>query len=113
MMRHVTRAVVFSVTVLVSYLLTGVLEDRILSETEQFRPGTATALGMACVVALFVPLFAYTERLTEAMVRAGLRSTRSQIGRIFGALLFVVVVFLILFALFLDRWFNKSLTDLF
>jgi len=113
MMRHLTRALVFTVTILVSYLMTGVIEDRILAETQRFRPATATLLGMACIVLIFVPVFSYTERLTEAIVRAGLRTTKSSAGRIIGVILFVVVLFIIIFALFLDRWFDRSIADLF
>jgi protein-S-isoprenylcysteine O-methyltransferase Ste14 len=112
MRRTLTRALIFTVTVLSSYLLTGLLEDRILHETERFRPGLATALGMACIVLIFVPLFAYTERLTEALIRASLQTTRSKAGKTLGAIAFVIVVLTCLFALFLDRWFGKSIIDL-
>lgn len=113
MKRSLTRALVFSVTVLCSYLLTGMLEERILKETEQFRPATATALGMLCIVLIFVPLFAYTERITEAVIRASLQTSRSKAGKLLGAMAFVVVVLTILFTLFLDRWFGKSIADVF
>jgi len=111
MMRHLTRAVVFSVTVLVSYLVTGALEDLHPSETEHFRPLTATLLGMGIIVLIFVPVFAWTEKFTEAIVKAALRQSRSGAGKIIGALLFVIIVFVILLALFLDRWFERSLID--
>ena len=109
--RKLTRALIFGVTVLTSYLMTSVIEDRVLRETEQFRPLTATLLGMACIVLIFVPVFAYTERLTEAVMKASLRTTTSSAGTIIGSLVFVVVVAVILVALFLDRWFGLSIID--
>lgn len=113
MIRRLTRAVIFTVTVLTSYLLTGVIEERILRTTEQFRPGTATLLGMACIILVFVPVFAYTERLTEAVIRAGLRTTKRSAGAIAGSIAFVGLVLIILYAVFLDRWFDMSIADLF
>lgn len=113
MKRKLTKAVIFTVTVLTTYLLTAMIEDRVLRETERFRPLTATLLGMACIVLIFVPVFAYTERLTEAVMKAGLKTTRSSVGAVLGAIGFVLVVFVILLALFLDRWFDKSLIDAF
>ncbi len=107
-MRHLTKAVIFTVTVLTSYLLTGLLEERVLSETEQFRPATATALGMAIIVLIFVPVFAFTERLTEKAVQAGLQQTKRGAGRTIGVVFFVIIVFTVLFALYLDKWFGLS-----
>ncbi len=111
-MKHLTKALIFTVTVLVSYLLTALLEDRVLLETERFRPATATLLGMGIIVLVFVPVFAYTERISEAVIRASLRQSKSA-GPIIGAILFVLVVLVILFALYLDRWFDMSIIDLF
>lgn len=112
MKRHITRALIFVVTVLVTYLVTALLEDRVLLETERFRPATATMLGMGIIVLVFVPVFAYTERITEAVIRASLRQSKTA-GPIIGAILFVCVVLVILFALYLDRWFDMSIVDLF
>lgn len=111
-MKYVTKAVIFSVTVLVSYLCTGLLEDRLLQETERFRPATATWLGMGIIVLIFVPVFAYTERITEAVVKSGLQQTSRGAGRIIGVAFFVILVFVILFALYLSKWFNLSVGDL-
>ena len=44
MMRHITRAIIFTVSILTSYLITGAIEERVLSETERFRPLVATAI---------------------------------------------------------------------
>ena len=109
--RKLTKALIFTVTVLTSYLLTSLIEDRVLRETEAFRPLTATLLGMACIVLIFVPVFTYTERLTEAVMRASLRTTKSSAGTILGTIAFVFVVVVILIALFLDRWFGLSIID--
>lgn len=111
MMRFLTKAVIFTISILASYLITGAIEDRVLNETEQFRPLTATLLGMAIIVLVFVPVFAYTERMTEAAIKAGLRQTRAGAGKILGAVFFVGIIFLILLALFLDRWFGISIID--
>ena len=111
MRRHFTRALIFIVTVLITYLLTALLEDRVLLETERFRPATATLLGMGIIVLVFVPVFAYTERITEAVIRVTLRQSKT-VGPILGAILFVFVVLIILFALYLDRWFDMSIVDL-
>src|SRR5688572_4586412 len=102
MMRSVTKAVVFTITVLSSYLVTGLLEDRVLRETERFRPMTATLLGMAIIVLIFVPVFTYLERITETVVKAGVKQTRSGAGRILGVVVFILVALAILFALYLD-----------
>jgi len=111
-MKYLTKALIFTVTVLVSYLVTALLEDRVLLETERFRPATATMLGMGIIVLVFVPVFAYTERISEAVIRATLRQSKTA-GPILGAVLFVMVVLVILFALYLDRWFDLSIADLF
>jgi len=111
MMKYVTKAVIFTVTVLVSYLLTGLLEDRLLQETERFRPATSTWLGMGIIVLIFVPVFAYTERATEAVVKISMQQTRSGAGRVIGVIFFIILVFAVLFALYLDKWFGLSIGD--
>lgn len=113
MMRHITRAVIFTFSILTSYLVTGAIEERVLLETERYRPLTATLLGMGIIVLIFVPIFAYTEKITEAIVKAGLQQTKSGAGKIFGVIIFVGIVFLILLALYVDRWFDVSLIDAF
>lgn len=112
-MKFFTRAVIFTVSILASYLITGAIEERVLRETEQFRPLTATLLGMAIIVAVFVPVFAYTEKLTESAIKAGLRQTKAGAGKIIGVIIFVLVIFVILLALFLNRWFEISIIDAF
>ena len=111
MMRHLTRAVIFAFSILTSYLVTGAIEERVLLETERFRPLNATLLGMAVIVLIFVPIFAYTEKITEAVVKAGLQQTKNGAGKILGVIAFVGIVFVILLALYLDRWFAVSLLD--
>lgn len=113
MMRFITRSTIFVVSILASYLLTGFIEERVLHETEQFRPFTATLLGMGIIVLVFAPVFSYTEKITEAVIKSGLQQTKAGAGRILGVLAFVAVVFVILFALFLDRWFHMSVLDAF
>ncbi len=113
MMKHLTRAVIFTVSILTSYLITGAIEIRVLSETERFRPVIATAVGMAVIVLIFVPIFAYTDRMTQAAVKAGLQQTKSGAGKVLGVIIFIVVVYFLLFALYLDRWFGMSVLDAF
>lgn len=110
-MRHITKAIIFTVTVLVSYLLTGLLEERLLQETERFRPATATLLGMGIIVLIFVPVFAYTERITQSIVKTGLQQTKSGAGRIIGVLFFIALVLVVLFAIYLNKWFGLSVGD--
>lgn len=112
-MRRLTRAIIFIVSVLTTYLLTGFIEEKILSQTEAFRPVTATLLGMGIIVLVFVPVFAYTEKITEAVIKAGLQQTKSGAGKIFGVIVFTLIIFVMLFAIFLNRWFQKSITDVF
>ena len=112
-MKHITRAVIFTVSILTSYLITGAIEIRVLSETERFRPIIATAVGMAVIVLIFVPIFAYTDKMTQAAVKAGLQQTKSGAGKVLGVIVFVVVVYFLLFALYLDRWFGMSVLDAF
>lgn len=111
MMRSITRAVIFTVTVLSSYLLTGLLEEYLLGETERFRPVTATLLGMGVIVLIFVPVFSFTERITESVVAASLKQTSRGAGRIIGIVLFTFLVFATLFAIYLGRWFGLSVGD--
>ena len=111
MMKHLTRAVIFTVSILTSYLITGAIEIRVLSETERFRPVIATAVGMAVIVLIFVPIFAYTDRMTQAAVKAGLQQTKSGAGKVLGVIIFIVVVYFLLFPLYLDRWFEMSVLD--
>jgi hypothetical protein len=112
-MRKITRAIIFIVSVLTTYLLTGFIEEKILSQTEEFRPVTATLLGMGIIVLIFVPVFAYTERITEAVIKAGLQQTKSGAGKIVGVIVFTLLILTMLFAIFLNRWFNKSIADVF
>ncbi len=111
MMKFVTRAIIFSVSILTSYLITGAIEERVLTETERFPPLTATLIGMGIIVLIFAPVFAYTERITEAAVKASLQQSKAGAGKVIGVVMFVVIVYIILLALFLDRWFNVSLLD--
>jgi hypothetical protein len=110
-MRKFTKAVVFTVTVLVSYLISGAIEERVFAETEQFRPLTATLLGMAVIVLVFVPVFTYTERLTEWLVVSSLKQSRQQGGRVLGVIACTMLIAIILVALYLNRWFQQSLLD--
>lgn len=113
MMKFITRAVVFSVSILISYLITGAIEDRVFVETERFRPVTATLIGMGLIICIFAPVFAYADKITETAVKASLQQTKSGAGKVIGVLVFIVVVYVILFALFLDKWFNMSILDAF
>jgi len=113
MMRFITRSVIFAVSILSSYLITGAIEDRVLQETEQYRPLTATLLGMGIIILIFVPVFAYADKITEASVKAILKQTTAGVGKVFGVLIFITVIFVILFALYLDRWFGISVIDAF
>lgn len=113
MMKHITRAVIFTVSILTSYLITGAIEIRVLSETERFRPVIATAVGMGVIVLIFVPIFAYTDKMTQAAVKAGLQQTKSGAGKVLGVVIFIIVVYFLLFALYLDRWFEMSVLDAF
>lgn len=110
-MKYVTRAVIFTVSILTSYLITYSIEVRILEETEQFRPIVATAVGMATIVLIFVPIFAYTERITEAVVKSSLQQTKQGAGKVLGVIIFTIIVLIILFALYLDKWFEMSIID--
>ena len=110
-MRNLTRAIIFTVTVLVSYLCTGLLEDYLLGETERFRPVIATLLGMGVIVLIFVPVFSFTERITESVVVASLKQTSRGAGRIIGIVLFTLLVFATLFAIYLNKWFGLSVGE--
>lgn len=110
-MRNITRAIIFTVTVLASYLCTGLLEEYLLGETERFRPVTATLLGMGVIVLIFVPVFSFTERITESVVAASLKQTSRGAGRIIGIVLFTLLVFATLFSLYLNKWFGLSVGD--
>lgn len=112
MLRKVTKIVIYVVTVLTTYLVTGFIEEKTLTEAERFRPVLATLLGMAMIAILFIPVFGYMERVTEAVVTASLRTTKGSAGRIMGVIAFVIVTLVLLFAVFLNRWFGMSLTDL-
>jgi hypothetical protein len=111
MMKFITRAVVYSVSILSSYLITGAIEERVLTETERFRPLTATLIGMGVIMLIFVPVFSYADKITQAAVKASLQQTKAGAGKVFGVIAFVVVVYVVLIALFLDRWFSISLLD--
>ena len=113
MMRSITKAMVFTISILISYLITAAIEIRILDETERFRPVIATLVGMAAIVLIFVPVFTYTERITEGAVKSTLQQTRKGAGKVIGLIVFVVVVFVMLFALYLDRWFEVSILEAF
>ena len=58
-----------------------------------------------------MPIFAYTDRITQAAVKAGLQQTKSGAGKVIGVMVFIAVVITILFALYLDRWFGLSILD--
>ena len=96
MFKRITRAVLFSISILTSYLITGAIETRVLSETEHFRPITATIIGMVIIVLIYAPIYAYTERITQAVVKAGMQQSKAGAGKIVGAVLFVALAFLIL-----------------
>ena len=63
------------------------------------------------IVLIFVPIFSLTERITESIVASSLKHTSRGAGRIIGIVLFTLLVFATLFAIYLNKWFGLSLGE--
>lgn len=111
MLRKITKAVLFTINVLIAYLITSALEDLILEKAHELKPLVATAVGMVVIVLIFVPLFTLTEKITEELMKKTLKVSKGTLGRRIGFFIFTFIAFLILYNIFLQEWFNMGLVD--
>ncbi len=111
MLRKITKGILFTINVLIAYLISAALEDLILQKAHELHPLTATAVGMMIIVLVFIPLFTLTEKITEEIMKKSLRVTKGTFGRKFGIILFALLTFLLLYNIYLEEWFDMGLID--
>ena len=107
-MQKITQYAIIAVTALTAYLVIGYVEEALLEQTKRFSPYVATLIGMAMIVVVFVPLFSYLESFSDKVVQMIGGGSSKVFGR-YGLLIFLAIALVVLFALYLDDWFNVGL----
>ncbi|MFN5308892.1 MAG: hypothetical protein ACK5C0_05500 [Candidatus Kapaibacterium sp.] len=111
MLRKITKAILFTINVLIAYLVSAAVEDIILQRAQQLKPLSATAIGMIVIVMIFFPLFSITEKITEEVMKFSLKTSKGTFGKRFGLIVFTLVALLILYNIYLELWFNLGVVD--
>lgn len=106
MRTQIIRYVFYSITVLIAFLATNYLEGLLLAETRRFNPYTAALVGMAMVVAVFVPLFSLIDRGVQTLTSRAAGKARQMFGSNLGLIGFVVAILVILYLLYLYQWYG-------
>ncbi len=103
MRTQIIRYVFYSITVLIAFLAT---KGLLLAETRRFNPYTAALVGMAMVVAVFVPLFSLIDRGVQTLTSRAAGKARQMFGSNLGLIGFVMAILVILYLLYLYQWYG-------
>jgi len=111
MLRKITKAILFTINVLIAYVVSSAVEDIILQKAQQLKPLSATAIGMAVIVLIFFPLFSITEKITEEVMKITLKTSKGTFGKRFGIIVFTIIAFVVLYNIYLELWFDMGIVD--
>lgn len=100
---------VLMITVLTVNLATGYITDQIIHYKLNLNPFKFTALAMLVLVFILVPAYSFMSERIEILVARVLLSGSNSFGRTFGLLISFGAVFSILFAIYLQQWFDINL----
>lgn len=109
MYRKLFNIMVLMISVLVLNLLTDFITNYIIHYKLEISPLKFTAIAMLTLVFILVPAYSYMNNKIEIMVAHLLVKGTNSFGKIFGLLLSFAIVFTILFAIYLHKWFHISL----
>lgn len=108
MVQKILRNLLLAISILIAYLLITLMEGWVLDQPKTLGPRLATAIGMVCIVFLFVPLFRWMDSFTQKMVQTLVRTSSNFFGRA-GLYLFLAATFFALYIIYLYIWFQARL----
>lgn len=97
------------ISVLTLNLLTGYITDYIVHYKTGIDPIKYTAIAILTLVFILVPAFSYLNSRVETLAAKILIYGSNSFGKTMGLLLTFAILFSILFAIYIDQWFNISL----
>jgi type II secretory pathway component PulF len=100
---------VLMISVLTLNLLTGFITDYIIHYKIDLNPYKFTAIAMLALVFILVPAFSYMKPKVEVLVARVLVSGSNSFGKNLGLLLSFAIIFIILFTIYLQQWFDINL----
>lgn len=109
MYRKLFNIMVLMISVLTLNLLTDFITNYILHYKLDINPLKYTALAMLALVFVLVPAYSYMSGKIEILAAKLLVKGSNSFGKVVGLLLSFLVLFTILFAIYLNKWFHISL----
>jgi hypothetical protein len=109
MFKKLFSVMVLMISVLIVNLLTGFITNYIIHYKLDLNPYKFTALAMLGLVFILVPAYSFMSNKIEILVARVLLSGSNSFGKTFGLLISFALIFSILFAIYLDQWFNINL----
>lgn len=110
MIRHLTKALVFILTILMAELAIEFLKHHLKFATGIRDPYRNTLIGMGIIVGVFYPVFKLTEFVVEILTEHFVEQAKERSGNsILGLLIAFTIGFGLLFVLYLKEWYGKTL----
>ena len=100
---------VLMISVLVVDLLTGYITNYIVHYKVDINPFKFTAIAMLTLVFILVPAYGFMGQRIEILVARVLVKGSNSFGKTIGLLLTLTIIFIILFAIYLQQWFSINL----
>ena len=110
MIRHLTKALVFILTILMAELAIEFIKHHLKLKTGVRDPYLRTLIGMGVIVGIFYPVFKFTEWFVELLTENFVEKAKEHSGNaVLGLLIAFVLGFGALFILYLKEWYGKTL----
>ncbi len=110
MIRHLTKALIFILTILMAELAIEFIKHHLKIKTGVRDPYMRTLIGMGIIVGIFYPVFKLTEYIVELITENFVEHAKEKSGNAFlGILIAFVIGFGALFVLYLKEWYGKTL----
>lgn len=109
MYRNSFRFVVMSITILTANLLTTEISSYLVTYKTHLKPLAFTFLGMAVIVLIFYPLFAYLEVWVKGLSIRIVRKGRSLAGKYLGLALAFLASITVLGYFYAKMWYHIDL----
>lgn len=107
--RRLFKVFTFVLAILSVNLLSNYIDTYLTGYRSHYNPVQFTLIGMAVILLIFYPLFAYLDKLVESVAEDFLRIGKSMIGRKTGLIFAFLAAFYGLFYLYSVMWFGESI----
>lgn len=111
MYKKLFNILVLMISVLLINLLTDYITDYLIHYKTALDPFKFTAISMLTLVFILVPAYTFLGSRIEILVARILVKGSNSFGKTIGLLFSFAVIFGVLFAIYLNQWFNINLLE--